>query len=202
MPKKDKRIDNYIAKSQEFARPILNHLRGLVHKACPEVEETMKWSFPHFDYAGGTICSMASFKKHAVFGFWKASIMKDPHKILSASDAMGHFGKLQSLKDLPSDKILIDYIKEAARLNKDGVKLPAKTKTAHKKELVIPDYFMKALGKNKKALKTFETFSPANKREYVEWITGAKSEETRNKRLETAINWMAEGKIRNWKYVK
>lgn len=202
MSQKDKRVDSYIAKSQDFAKPILKHLRELVHKACPDVEETMKWSFPHFDYAGGTICSMASFKQHAVFGFWKASIMKDPHKILQGTDAMGHFGKLKSMKDLPSDKILIEFIKEAVRLNEDGIKLPSKTKTGQKKELLIPDYFMKAVSKNKKALKTFEGFSPTNKREYVEWVTGAKTEETKNNRLATAVEWMADGKKRNWKYLR
>jgi uncharacterized protein YdeI (YjbR/CyaY-like superfamily) len=202
MPKKDKRIDAYIAKSQDFAKPILKHLRELIHNACPEVEETIKWSFPHFDYAGGTICSMASFKHHCAFGFWKAPVMKDPHKILSGKDAMGDFGKITGVKDLPADKIMIEYIKEAARLNKEGVKLPAKTKTGQKKNLVIPDYFLKALSKNKKALKTFEDFSPTNKREYVEWVNDAKTEETRNNRLTTAIEWMTEGKIRNWKYIK
>lgn len=202
MPKKDNRVDTYIAKSRDFAKPILKHLRGLIHKACPDVEETMKWSFPHFDYAGGTICSMASFKQHCAFGFWKASIMKDPNKILSGKDAMGHFGQIKSINDLPSDKILIAYIKEAARLNKEGAKLPSRTKTGQKKELIIPDYFRKALKKNKNALKTFEGFSTTNKREYVEWVTDAKTEETRNKRLSTAIEWMAEGKIRNWKYLR
>lgn len=202
MSQKDKRVDSYIAKSQDFAKPILKHLRELVHKACPDVEETMKWSFPHFDYAGGTICSMASFKQHAVFGFWKASIMKDPHKILQGTDAMGHFGKLKSMKDLPSDKILIEYMKEAVRLNEEGIKLPSKKKTEQKKELVIPDYFMKAVSKNKKALKTFEGFSPTNKREYIEWVTGAKTEETKNSRLATAVEWMADGKKRNWKYLR
>ncbi len=202
MPNKDKRIDAYIAKSQDFAKPILKHLRKLVHKACPDAEETMKWSFPHFDYYESTLCSMASFKQHCAFGFWKASIMKDPNKILSGKDAMGHFGQIKSIEDLPSDKILIAYIKEAAQLNREGVKIPQKTKSGQKKELVIPVYFIKAVKKNKNALKTFAGFSTTNKREYVEWVTDAKTEETRNKRLETAIEWMSEGKIRNWKYIR
>jgi len=201
MGKKDKRIDAYIAKAQPFAKPILTHLRSLIHKACPDVEETMKWSFPHFDYKGNMMCSMASFKQHAAFGFWKASIMKDPKNILNNSDAMGHLGRITSKNDLPPDNVMIQYIKEAAKLNETGVKLPSKP-VKEKKELKIPDYFMKAIAKNKKALKTFENFSYSNKKEYVEWITDAKTEDTRKKRMETSVEWMSEGKIRNWKYIK
>jgi len=202
MLKTDKRVDAYILKSAAFAQPILIHLREIIHIACPGVEETMKWSFPHFDYKGEMMCSMAAFKQHCAFGFWKASIMKDANKILSTTDAMGHLGKITSLKDLPKDKILISYIKEAAKLNEQGIKLPYRTKTGEKKELIVPDYLKKELKKNAKAAKTFENFSPGNKREYVNWLTEAKTEETRNKRLATAIEWMEEGKIRNWKYLK
>ena len=200
MGKKDKRVDAYIAKAQPFAKPILKKIRDLVHKAAPNIEETMKWSFPHFDYKGN-VCSMASFKQHMAFGFWKAVVMKDPKKILNSNEAMGHFGRIISIKDLPPDSVMIQYIKEAVRLNEEGVKLPVKTKTGQKKELIIPDYFKKALDKKKKALKTFEGFSTTNKREYAEWVTGAKTDETRKRRLSQAIEWMAEGKVRNWKYV-
>ncbi|KAF0143131.1 MAG: hypothetical protein FD122_89 [Stygiobacter sp.] len=203
MGKKDPRVDAYIAKSQEFAKPILEHFRELVHKACPDVEETIKWGFASFDYKG-PYCSMASFKQHCAIGFWKATLMKDTKLIANAKSesAMGHLGRITSLKDLPKDKELIAYLKEAAKLNADGVKLPAKPKSKKPKELVIPDYFTKALKKNKKSLETFNNFSYSNKREYVEWITEAKTEETRNKRIATAIEWLAEGKVRNWKYVK
>lgn len=201
MGKKDKRVDAYIAKAQPFAKPVLKLLRSLLHKACPDVEEKMKWSFPHFDYMGSMMCSMASFKHHAAFTFWKASIMKDPDKILNSGEAMGHLGKITSIKDLPPDNVLIKYIKEAARLNENNIKLPAR-KAKPKKELVIPDYFIKAVSKNKKALKIFENFGYSHKREYIEWITEAKTEETRNKRIKQAIEWMAEGKERNWKYMK
>jgi uncharacterized protein YdeI (YjbR/CyaY-like superfamily) len=201
MGKKDKRIDTYIAKAQDFAKPVLIHIRALVHKAIPDVEETMKWSFPHFEYAGGTVCSMASFKQHCAFGFWKASLMKDPYKVLNTKEAMGHLGKITSVKDLPSDKILTEYMKEAAKFNEQGVKVKKKTAPV-KKELAIPDEFMKAIRKNKKALITFESFSPSHKREYIEWITEAKTEVTKNKRTETAVEWMAEGKPRMWKYIK
>ncbi|HWY11932.1 MAG TPA: DUF1801 domain-containing protein, partial [Bacteroidia bacterium] len=139
MAKTDKRVELYIGKSAEFAKPILFHILELVHKACPDIEETFKWSFPCFMYNGSILCSMAAFKQHAVFGFWLESKMKDPHKILSRGknrESMGHLGQLKSIKDLPSDKILISYIKEAMSLIDAGVKL-TKTKPAAKKPLKI-----------------------------------------------------------------
>ncbi|MDE3056721.1 MAG: YdeI/OmpD-associated family protein [Bacteroidota bacterium] len=202
MGKRDKRVDTYIAKSADFARPILSHLREVVHKGCPDVEETIKWGFPNFVYKG-MLCNMAAFKQHCSFGFWKTPLMKDEALMRNAKSesAMGHLGRITSLADLPSEKILLHYIKEAAQLNESGTKLPPKIKS-DKKELKIPDYFKRALKKNKKALATFEGFSYSNKKEYVEWISEAKSEDTRNTRLQTAIEWMAEGKVRNWKYIK
>lgn len=200
---RDTRIDAYIAKAQPFAQPILSHLRELIHKACPGVEETIKWSFPNFMYKGAILCNMAAFKEHMAFGFWKASIMDDPQGILTITEreAMGHMGQIRSLKDLPKDKILIEYIKQAAKLNEQGVKVEKKVKNATK-ELEVPDYLLKAIKKNKAAFKTFESFSTTNKREYVDWITEAKTDATRDKRMAQAIEWMAEGKIRNWKYLK
>ncbi|HYG37414.1 MAG TPA: DUF1801 domain-containing protein [Cytophagales bacterium] len=128
MATKDKRIDAYIAKSATFAQAILNHLRALIHQACPEVEETIKWGMPHFDYHGAAMCHFAAFKQHCAFGFWKASIMSDPHNLFEkeSKTAMGSLGQIKALADLPSDEILIKYIKEAARLNKEEVKLPSK----------------------------------------------------------------------------
>jgi uncharacterized protein YdeI (YjbR/CyaY-like superfamily) len=201
MGTKNKRVDSYISKSADYAKPILKHIRELVHKSCPDVTETIKWGFPSFDYKG-PMCSMASFKQHCAFGFWKTSIMKDPNKIFNRGEktAMGTFGPIKGINDLPKDKILIEYIKQAVKFNEEGVKLPAKTKPKQQKELIIPDYFTKALNKSKKALNTFVNFSPSKKREYVEWITEAKTDETRNKRLGTAVEWISEGKSRNWKY--
>ena len=201
MGKKDKAVDGYIEKSADFARPILLHIRELVHKACPDVEEKMKWSFPHFDYKNEMMCSMASFKQHCAFGFWKASLMKDTVLTENAKSesAMGHMGRITSLKDLPPDKKIIGYIKEAMELTDRGIKLPPKVKS-DKQELVVPHYFLQALGKNKKAKATFEGYGYSHKKEYLEWITEAKTESTRNKRLETALEWMAEGKSRHWKY--
>lgn len=204
MGKKDKRIDHYIANAAPFAQPILNYLRELVHAGCPDVEETMKWSFPHFDYSQEILCSMAAFKKHCSFGFWKASQLSDPYKILElvGKTSMGSLGQITSMNGLPKDRILLSYIKEAAKLNKEGVKPAPRPKTVTKKETEIPAYFLKALNNNKDAKKTFDNFSPSNKREYVNWVTDAKTEVTRKKRLETSIEWMSEGKIRHWKYVK
>ncbi|MFN2437576.1 MAG: YdeI family protein [Chitinophagaceae bacterium] len=202
MTEKDPRIDNYISKSEVFAQPILKHLRQLVHKACPDVEETMKWSFPHFDYKG-SMCSMASFKNHCAFGFWKGSIMKDSDGVLheQGNSGMGSLGKIASLKDLPNDRTLIAYIKQAVQLNEDGIKLPPRKKT-EEKDLLVPPGLAAALRKNKQAQTVFEGFSPSHKKEYIEWITEAKTEATREKRIESAIEMLTEGKTRNWKYVR
>ena len=204
MPKKEKAIDVYIAKSANFAKPILNHIRELVHNTCPEVEEKIKWGMPFFDYKNEMLCHMAAFKQHAVMSFWKASLMKDPVLIENAKSesAMGHLGKLLSVKDLPPDKKITAWIKEAMTLTDKGIKLPARTKNTEKKELTVPDYFIKALAKNKKAKQVFDNFPYSHKKEYLEWITEAKTEETRNKRMATAIAWITEGKGRNWKYEK
>jgi uncharacterized protein YdeI (YjbR/CyaY-like superfamily) len=199
MGKRDERIDAYIAKAAEFAQPILTHLREVVHQACPEVEETMKWSFPHFQYKG-MLCSMAAFKEHCAFGFWKGSLIFGKAEAGDEA-AMGQFGRITKLKDLPGKKVLIGYIKEAMRLNDEGVKSPARAKPKEPRPVVIPDDLAAALGANKGARETFDQFSPSHKREYIEWINEAKSEATRNRRLEQAIDWMAEGKPRNWKYM-
>ncbi|HWR82630.1 MAG TPA: YdeI/OmpD-associated family protein [Candidatus Deferrimicrobium sp.] len=201
MGQKDSRVDAYIAKSADFAKPILNHLRKLVHQACPDVAETMKWGFPHFEYKG-ILCSMAAFKSHCAFGFWKGTLLADDKVLKQVGEtAMGDLGRLTKMSDLPGDRELIRLIKKAKKLNDEGVKLPHAPK-ANKDELDIPAYFWAAVRKNKRALKTFESFSYSNKKDYVEWVTEAKGEETRRKRLETAVAWMAEGKARNWKYIR
>jgi uncharacterized protein YdeI (YjbR/CyaY-like superfamily) len=196
-----KKIDAYIEKSAPFAQPVLTHLRALVHKACPHVEETVKWGMPHFETYGSILCHMGAFKEHCAFGFKKGSLLQDEEGILQPQAAMGHLGKITSVKDLPSDKVLMAYIREADQLNKDNVKVPA-TPPAAKKELVTPDELQSALKKNKAAQKTFEAFSYSCKKEYIEWITEAKTEATREKRVNTAVEWIAEGKERHWKYKK
>jgi uncharacterized protein YdeI (YjbR/CyaY-like superfamily) len=202
MGNKDKRIDAYISKSAEFAKPILNHLRKLVHAACPNVQETIKWSFPHFDYKG-MMCSMAAFKNHCAFGFWKSSIMKDAKELRGKNeDAMGHLGKITSLKDLPPDKKITAWIKEAMKLNDDDVKLPERKKTDLKKDVEIPAELQKELESNTNAATKFNSLSPSHKREYIEWINEAKTEATKAKRIDTTIEWVSEGKSRNWKYMR
>jgi uncharacterized protein YdeI (YjbR/CyaY-like superfamily) len=200
----DPRIDAYIEKAADFAKPILTHIRQVVHEACPEVVETMKWSMPFFDYKGEMLCNMASFKAHCSLGFWKASLMPDPEKLFAERgerEGMGHFGKISSLNDLPSDTVLKSYIHEAMKLNDGGVKVK-KAPVKAKAELVVPDYFKAAISQNNKALETFENFSPSCRREYVDWVTEAKTETTRQSRLATAVEWMSEGKDRMWKYKK
>ncbi len=200
---KDKRVDAYIAKSAEFAKPILTHLRELVHRACPEVEEKIKWGFPNFDYKG-VMCNMAAFKQHCAFGFWKASLLNDPKGILATVDqnSMGHFDRITSLKDLPSDKILLGFIKQAVELNERKIKRPVRVTPKGLKTIDTPDYLAKALRKDKTSAEIFENFAYSHRKEYIQWFEEAKTEETRNKRIAQAIEWISEGKGRNWKYEK
>lgn len=200
MPTIDPRIDAYIANSAEFAQPILRHLREVVHAACPEVEETMKWSFPHFMY-NGMLCGMASFKAHCTFGFWKGKLLIEQADE-KTREAMGQFGRITVVKDLPPKKVLAGYVKQAMRLNDEGVKAPARAKPAAPRELVVPGYFTEALAGQQPALDNFEAFSTSRKRDYVEWLDEAKTEATRLRRLAQAVEWIAEGKSRNWKYEK
>jgi uncharacterized protein YdeI (YjbR/CyaY-like superfamily) len=198
MATKDPRIDAYIAKSAAFAKPILKHLRKVVHAGCPDVEETIKWQFPHFDYKG-VLCGMAAFKQHCAFGFWKETLIFDGDKPAEKT-AMGSFGCIKSLADLPNEKALIGYVKKAVALNEAGIKAPGRTKPQKREPLEVPGYFVAALKKNAEARSAFEAFAPSKQREYLEWVTEAKREETRNERLATSIKWLAEGKSRHWKY--
>jgi uncharacterized protein YdeI (YjbR/CyaY-like superfamily) len=203
MAGKDTRVDAYIASSAGFARPILTHLRKVVHGACPGVEEDIKWGTPHFLYKG-MLCSMAAFTSHCAFGFWKGSLLADePGKLAKVGNtAMGQFGRITTLEDLPDERTLTAYVKKAARLNEDGVKAPVRKRTARARPIKVPADLARLLKKHRRSLAAFEGFSPTNKREYIEWIEEAKTGDTRAKRLATAIEWMAEGKVRNWKYVK
>jgi uncharacterized protein YdeI (YjbR/CyaY-like superfamily) len=160
----------------------------------------MKWSTPHFTYKG-MMAGMAAFKAHCAFGFWKGSLIVDA-KTASGDKAAGQFGRITKVADLPPKKVIAGYVKEAMRLNEEGVKAPARTKSAKKspKEILVPDALAVALAKNRKARETFDAFSPSHQREYADWIADAKGEDTRQRRVETAIEWMAEGKPRHWKY--
>jgi len=199
----DARVDAYIAKSAPFAQPILKHLRELVHSVSPLLTETMKWGFPFFDY-NGSVCQMAAFKEHMGFGFWKQKQLNDPGKLIKEEDGTaGSFGKITSLSDLPSDEILVDFIKQSMRLNEAGNKKPAvKKETAPKAPIEMPADFADLLANTPKAQVVYEKFSPSHKREYLEWIVDAKSDATRLKRMETALEWISEGKSRHWKYQK
>jgi len=201
MATKDPRIDAYIAKSADFAKPILSHIRELVHQGCPESEETLKWSMPFFTYKG-MLCHMAAFKSHCSLGFWKSNLVMGNENSSSndEKDGMGQFGRIGSLKDLPSDKKMLAYVKEAKRLNDEGIQKPSKPKPKGPRELAIPAELSAALKKNKKASAAFEGFSYSHKKEYVDWITEAKRDETKSQRLATTIAWLAEGKSRHWKY--
>jgi uncharacterized protein YdeI (YjbR/CyaY-like superfamily) len=196
-PKRDQRIDAYIAKAQPFARPILSRIRKAVHTACPDAGETIKWGMPAFEYKGPLV-GMAAFKAHCALAFWKASLMKQIPKD-RGPHAMGQFGRFESLGDVPSETALVRMVKEAAALNDAGVKVPRAVK-APKPAPKAPPHLLAALKANRKALAAWKGFSPSAQREYVEWVTEAKSEATRARRLETAVGWIAEGKGRNWKY--
>ena len=199
MAGKDRRVDEYIEQAATFARPVLRHLRKIVHLACPAVEETIRWNFPHFDHKG-ILCGMAAFKQHCAFGFWKAELIFDGDK-LADRKAMGHFGRITSLNDLPNDRTLIAYVRKAAKLNDVGTKTPTRSKPGTKPTPKVPDYFRAAIDKNAKARKTFENFTPSQRREYLEWLTEARREKTRQQRLKMSILWLSQGKPHNWKYL-
>ena len=193
----DARIDAYIARQADFARPILEHLRAAIHSACPEAEETLKWSMPHFLYKGQMLAGMAAFKAHATFGFWRAKEVLG--ETGAERDAMGQFGRLTSVADLPADDVLSALIRKAMALTDSGAR-PARAKGAPKPDLETPPELATALAANPAAKAAFDGFPPSGRREYVEWVAEAKRPETREKRIRQAVEWMAEGKRRNWKY--
>ena len=198
MAKKDPRVDAYIARAADFAKPILKHFRKLVHQAAPEIEETLKWSMPAFVHKG-IVCGMAAFKNHAVIHFWKGDLMfaGDAKK---RDEAMGDFGRLTSIEQLPADRVMTGYIRKAVELNEQGIKKPPRPRKAQGK-LAMPDDLQRALSGNKKAREAFDKFSYSRRKEYIEWISGAKREETRARRLAMGVEWISQGKSQNWKYM-
>ncbi len=198
MAKRDPRVDEYIEKSAAFARPILRHLRRVVHLGCPQVQETIKWSFPHFVYKW-ILCSMAAFKHHCAFGFWKAELVFAGDK-RAKKHAMGHFGPIIPGR-FATGKDFDRLCAKSCRSQRSRDEITIHSKPARKPPTKVPDYFTATLNKNPKARKTFENFSPSNQREYVEWVSEAKRDQTREQRLKTSISWLAEGKPRNWKYM-
>ncbi|MFT4031495.1 MAG: YdeI/OmpD-associated family protein [Siphonobacter sp.] len=196
------KIDIYLDKAAPFAQPILGHLRKLIHEVCPDVVEVIKWGCPFFEYKGANLCNMAAFKQHCIFGFWLAAKMDDPDgilKLMGEQNGMGRFDKMRSMEDVPSDEIITKYIRQAMQLIDQGEKVSPKAPVERKK-LVIPSDFQEVINQNEATQKTFESFSYSCKKEYVQWIEEARTETTRAKRMAQAVEWMAEGKERNWKY--
>lgn len=199
----DPRVDLYIEKAAPFAQPVLTHLRNLVHQACPRATESVKWGMPFFLQQGIVLCHMAAFKQHCAFGFWGPEMKKVlATDGLVSSKAMGSLGRITGLRDLPADRLLLRYMSQAAEFVESGQRkksIDRKPKAA-KPHLRVPVELSAALKKNKLAAKAFERFSPSCRREYVEWIWAAKRQETKERRVAQAVEWIAQGKSRNWKY--
>ncbi len=197
MGKRDPRIDAYIGKAAPFARPILDHLRALVHRAEPEIEETIKWGMPFFECAG-IVCHMAAFKAHCAFGFWRGG---PTTKTGNENEAMGQFGRITTVAELPKDAEIVQLVRTMVARNRSGAEVPAKSKSV-RAPIPMPAELGAALAKNRAALAAFDKFPPSQQREYLEWITEAKTAATRERRIATALEWLAEGKPRMWKYRK
>jgi uncharacterized protein YdeI (YjbR/CyaY-like superfamily) len=198
-------VDAYIVNSEDFAKPILEHLRKLIHNNCPNVEEAIKWSFPHFSYKGDNMCVIASYKNHSSFTFLKDELMTDPRlKANKDKKPIQRFlGKITKMADLPPDEEFIAMLKEAMLLNEKGIKIKREKPESDKpKILETPDYLLAALAANPKAKEVFENKSNSFRKEYIIWITDAKTDETRQKRISEALEWIAEGKGRFWKHQK
>lgn len=197
MPNKLQAVDQYIDTAPEYARPILKQLRQWVHLAFPDIEEKIKWGCPSFEYKG-IVGGMAFFKQHVDFRFDKGNMLEDSSELFSGEDNQCVSAiQVKSLAAMPEQAVFVDYFKRAVELNEKGLK-----RKVEKKPLTLPDDFIQALSKNGKAKACFEGFAPGYQRDYIEWFEQAKREATRQKRISQAIEWLAEGKSRNWKYQK
>ncbi|MDN5287269.1 MAG: hypothetical protein JWR38_3543 [Mucilaginibacter sp.] len=196
-------FDDYIAKSADFAKPIMEYIRQIIHETCPEVEEVMKWAIPHFDYKDDMMCILAAYKNHCSFSLYKAELMNDAKIIESvkAGQKMGYMDKIKSLSDLPAKETLVAYIKEAMVLNETGIK-KVKPVSEKPKVIEVPDYFSEKLAASPLAKEIFDSKSPSFRKDYLVWITDAKTEATRQKRMEQSLEWIAAGKGRFWQYEK
>jgi uncharacterized protein YdeI (YjbR/CyaY-like superfamily) len=191
-------VDAYIARAATFAQPILKHLRATVHNACPEVEEALKWGMPFFVYRGSPLCSMAAFKQHCSFGFWKAALVTGTKR--GAREGMGDFGKITALADLPPKRTLDALLRKAMALTASGETAARPNKKADKAPPAVPEDLAAAFEHHKAAAATFAAFPPGARREYIEWLLDAKTDATRAKRLATTLEWLTEGKQRHWRY--
>lgn len=198
---KPKTVDDYIHLAEPFAQPVLIHLRNLVHTACPQVEEALKWGMPHFIYKTN-LCAMASFKHHCSFMIHKAALIVASQDVLKpiGTSGMGNFGKIKSLSDLPSDEIILGLLQRAIELTDQGIELPKIKKSIQVPDL--PEDFREALQERMEVYDQFESMAPSHRKEYIEWISDAKREATRQQRIATAVEWISQGKGRNWKYMK
>jgi uncharacterized protein YdeI (YjbR/CyaY-like superfamily) len=201
---RDPRVDAYIEKAAPFAQPILNHLRKLMHQACPHVTESIKWGMPFFLQQGIVLGNMAAFKQHCAFGFWGSQMKKALDKDgLRSSEAMGALGRITNLKDLPEEKTLLAYMRQAGELVQTGERtksIDRSMRSSSPKPVRVPPELAAALKKNKAANKAFAAFPPSHRREYSDWVADAKRPETKQKRVTQAVTWIAQGKSRNWKY--
>lgn len=197
---KSAQVDQYILKSSDFAQIILDHIRFLVHSACPDIEEQIKWGFPNFVYKGKILCHMAAFKKHCSFGFWNSEQLEDQHQILQKSGrtAMGHLGRIESIEQFPDGDLIFDLLKSAMHQIDNGIAPKKSSKVS--KPVVLPEILSTALNQTPEAKAHFDRFTASQKREYIDWINEAKTDTTRDKRLQTIIEWVSEGKTRQWKY--
>ncbi len=195
-------VDAYIARAPQFARAVIEHFRDIVHETCPEVEEGMKWGRPAFLREGRLMALVGAFQAHCAVAFWHPEmnrILKEEGRL--GEEGMGSLGKVRGVKDLPAKKDLARYLREAWRLAAEAPAGAARRKgTAPKKPIEAPEDFAAALEKNAAAKRAFGSFAPGQQREYIEWILEAKRDETRRKRIATAVEWLAEGKRRNWRY--
>ncbi|WP_293304121.1 YdeI/OmpD-associated family protein [Pedobacter sp. UBA5917] len=198
-------IDTYIAAAEDFAKPILNHWRRLINENCKQVEEAIKWGIPHFDYKGDHMCVMAAYGKHCSFTFLKGELMSDP-RLKAGKDVKPikrFLGKITRLDELPPDQEFIAFIKEAMALNENGVKIKREKSVDEKPKILdTPDYLQDALNGNPKAKEVYEAKSNSFRKEYIIWISDAKTDETRQKRINEALEWIADGKGRFWKHKK
>ena len=205
-PNLEPKIDLYIAKAKPFAQPILIHIRELIHKACPNVGETIKWSRPFFEYKGVILGNMSAFNEHCSFGFWGeeiGAVLREANVIQNGG--MGSLGRITSLQDLPSNKELLAFLKQATAFIDSGnytspITARNKVVKAPKPQLPTPPEFTEALRSHPKAAQTFQSFAPSCQREYLEWFADAKQQATREKRIAQAVEWLNEGKQRHWKY--
>lgn len=202
MSNHNKKVDEYIFKMADFAKPILTHLRQIIFETCPDVEEDIKWGIPHYGYKGDHLVMMAGFKQHCSFSLYKAELMKDKmiQESVKAGKKFGYMDKVKDLSELPNKKVLTAYIKEAMELNSSGISKPKVVK--EKVEVVAPKEFIEALEQDKIAFSVYESKSPSFRKNYIIWIADVKTDETRQKRITQSLEWIREGKDRFWQSKK